>query len=177
MKEKLNQYQIIATKTLNETIKNSRKERFNYTCLGLLEETGEVVGEVRKACYKGNFHEKRLDKDSIKKELGDVLWYLALVCNDQELELGEGYQTYEKRTIVEESRENIIAKTLKLGQQNGKIVELLRFGQKPQEIQRSIGKQIRNIEDLANVLQISLEDIIEENIKKVTKRYENTKER
>lgn len=58
MKEKLNQYQIIATETLNETIKNSRKERLNYTCLGLLEETGEVIGEIRKAYYKGNFHEK-----------------------------------------------------------------------------------------------------------------------
>ncbi|MCI8444202.1 MAG: hypothetical protein HFJ37_03415 [Clostridia bacterium] len=177
MKEKFNEYQMIATRTLNETIRKSRRERVKYICLGLLEETGEVVAEIRKAYYKGNFHEKTLDKNSIKKELGDVLWYLALVCNDQGLKLGEKYQVDRKKMAVEKSRENTIEVALELGQQNGKLVEMIRSGQKSKEIHKEIGIQIENMEDLANILQISMEDIMEENIKKVTKRYEDTKER
>lgn len=44
--------------------------------LGLTGEAGEVADLVK----KGIFHEKGFDMDHIKKEVGDVCWYIALIC-------------------------------------------------------------------------------------------------
>ena len=45
--------------------------------LGLTGESGEVADLVK----KGIFHEKGIDMDHLKKELGDVMWYIALICD------------------------------------------------------------------------------------------------
>lgn len=45
-------------------------------CLGLSGEVGEFNDMVKKSI----FHEKGLDIDHAKKELGDVLWYVAMIC-------------------------------------------------------------------------------------------------
>lgn len=45
-------------------------------CLGLSGEVGEF-NDMLKKCI---FHEKTLDIDHAKKELGDVLWYIAMIC-------------------------------------------------------------------------------------------------
>lgn len=45
-------------------------------CLGLSGESGELVDLIKKWI----FHEKPLDEEHAKKELGDVLWYAALIC-------------------------------------------------------------------------------------------------
>lgn len=45
-------------------------------CLGL---SGEV-GEFNDLIKKWIFHEKRIDLDHAKKELGDVMWYIAMIC-------------------------------------------------------------------------------------------------
>ena len=46
-------------------------------CLGLSGETGEFNDMVKKWI----FHEKPLDVEHAKKELGDVFWYLAMICD------------------------------------------------------------------------------------------------
>lgn len=45
-------------------------------CLGLSGEVGEFNDMVKKWI----FHEKPMDADHAKKELGDVLWYVAMIC-------------------------------------------------------------------------------------------------
>lgn len=45
-------------------------------CLGLAGETGEFLDMVKKWI----FHEKPLDSEHLEKELGDVLWYAAMIC-------------------------------------------------------------------------------------------------
>ena len=45
-------------------------------CLGLTGEAGEVSDLVKKAI----FHEKEMSYEHLKKELGDVLWYIAVIC-------------------------------------------------------------------------------------------------
>ena len=45
--------------------------------LGLSEEVGEVLGKVKKA----EFHGRTTDFEGIKKELGDVLWYVACIAH------------------------------------------------------------------------------------------------
>lgn len=46
-------------------------------CLGL---SGEV-GEFNDLMKKSIFHEKPLDVDHAKKEIGDVMWYIAMICH------------------------------------------------------------------------------------------------
>lgn len=58
-------------------------DRTMYPVLGLAEEAGEVVGKFAKALRKG----VEVDKEAVKKELGDVLWMLAEVCTVLDLDL------------------------------------------------------------------------------------------
>lgn len=46
-------------------------------CLGLSGEVGEFNDMIKKWI----FHEKDFDEEHTKKELGDVMWYIALMCD------------------------------------------------------------------------------------------------
>ena len=48
-----------------------------YPTLGLCGESGEVAEKVKKQVRDGVFN-----RHEVAKELGDVLWYLANICND-----------------------------------------------------------------------------------------------
>ena len=60
-----------------------------YPTLGLVGEAGEVAEKVKKVIRdnKGIFDEE--SKKGIKKELGDVLWYISNLCNEFNFELEE----------------------------------------------------------------------------------------
>lgn len=45
--------------------------------LGLCGEAGEVCDMIKKWI----FHEAELDQEHLKKEIGDVMWYVALMCD------------------------------------------------------------------------------------------------
>lgn len=46
-------------------------------CLGLSGEVGEVNDMIKKWI----FHEHTLDEMELKKEVGDIMWYIALICD------------------------------------------------------------------------------------------------
>jgi NTP pyrophosphatase (non-canonical NTP hydrolase) len=48
-----------------------------YACLGLSGESGEFTDMIKKWI----FHEKELDIYHLKRECGDVLWYIAMLCH------------------------------------------------------------------------------------------------
>lgn len=56
-----------------------------HGCLGL---SGEV-GEFNDLIKKWIFHEKEVTEEHLKKELGDSLWYIALICDSMGWELEE----------------------------------------------------------------------------------------
>ncbi len=58
-----------------------------YPTLGLVGEAGEVAEKVKKVIRdkKGIFDEE--SKNGIKKELGDVLWYLSNLCTEFDFKL------------------------------------------------------------------------------------------
>jgi NTP pyrophosphatase (non-canonical NTP hydrolase) len=68
----LNEYQETAAKTAFY-----EKADISYCALGITGEAGEVADHVKKMLRddKGQLTDDR--KQSIKKELGDVLWYIA----------------------------------------------------------------------------------------------------
>ena len=46
-------------------------------CMGLAGETGEVIDYLKKVGFQG--HE--LNKEKLKSEMGDIMWYFAMLCN------------------------------------------------------------------------------------------------
>lgn len=60
-----------------------------YPTLGLVNEAGELAGKVKKI-----FRDKAgviadADRDALKYELGDVLWYLTQIATELDLSLDE----------------------------------------------------------------------------------------
>lgn len=60
-----------------------------YPTLGLTGEAGEVAEKIKKILRDKDGAVNSADKDSLKKELGDVLWYLAQLATDLELSLDD----------------------------------------------------------------------------------------
>ncbi len=54
-----------------------------YATTGLAGEAGEVANKITKFIRDGG----QLDTDSLKKELGDVLWYIAAMARELEIDL------------------------------------------------------------------------------------------
>lgn len=54
-------------------------------CLGLSGEVGEFNDMIKKWI----FHEKEFDEVHAKKELGDIMWYVALMCKSFDWDLDE----------------------------------------------------------------------------------------
>ena len=67
----LNEYQKLAMVTLNPALR--KKDVLINGVMGLCGESGEAIDIVKRWLAQG--HE--LDKEKLKKELGDVAWYLA----------------------------------------------------------------------------------------------------
>ena len=55
-----------------------------YPALGLAAEAGEVANKVKKILRDGKF-----DRDGIADEIGDCLWYIAALCRDLNVNMGE----------------------------------------------------------------------------------------
>lgn len=88
-----NEYQNQAIQTdvaHSATTKSSRYNGYMEKALGLAGETGEVLEIIKKMIRDkgGVFETTSEDREKLKKELGDVLWYLSAVAyyNDIELE-------------------------------------------------------------------------------------------
>jgi len=174
MKITLEQYQKEALKVLNEQIAKSKKEQSRYCCMGLIEEAGEIVAELRKAFFKGNFHEKKLNKQAITSECGDLLWYTALMCEESKIDIEQiGVEIAE--IPGEEDREELITKGIMLGKRTGKTVQkYLQYhrGEVPKsDLIRTIRKQYRTMKKLLRELNITIDDVIESNLQKLEKRY------
>ena len=60
-----------------------------YPTLGLVGEAGEVAEKVKKVIRDKNGIFDDESKEGIKKELGDVLWYLSNLCTEFKFSLDE----------------------------------------------------------------------------------------
>lgn len=57
--------------------------------IGLAEETGEVMGLVKRMIRQGPHDVERCTREHLVEELGDVMWYLAFVCNQEDISFEE----------------------------------------------------------------------------------------
>ena len=76
----LSSYQKVAASTAIYPTQHA----ITYPALGLAGEAGEVANKVKKIIRDG-----KLDKSSLGAEIGDCLWYIAALCRDLNLDLGE----------------------------------------------------------------------------------------
>ena len=58
-----------------------------YLGLGLTGEAGEVADVIKKVFRDGDGQPSVEEKNAIKEELGDVLYYVSEICNDLGIEL------------------------------------------------------------------------------------------
>ena len=79
-------YQIEARKT---AIYPNKDKNFIYPTLGLVGEAGEVAEKIKKILRDKNGSLDQKSKLAIKKELGDVLWYLSNLCNELNFSLND----------------------------------------------------------------------------------------
>lgn len=60
-----------------------------YPTLGLANEAGEVAGKIKKIFRDKQGKISTEDREALKQELGDVLWYLTQICTELDLTLEE----------------------------------------------------------------------------------------
>ena len=61
-----------------------KEKALEYLALGLTSEAGEVAGKVKKLIRDG-----KGDKKAIASEIGDVLWYCAMLAKETKVSLND----------------------------------------------------------------------------------------
>lgn len=82
----LNDYQKLAKRT---AAPKDKPDEIFHLLLGLIGETGEIAEKSKKIVrdHKSDF--SKFDLADLKKELGDVLWYVALLADYFDIPLEE----------------------------------------------------------------------------------------
>lgn len=79
-------YQVAASRTMGGDNNNqTQRDRINCWALGIAGEAGEVADLIKKY----HFHNKTFDKDKLIKEMGDVLWYIAAMCEELHINIAD----------------------------------------------------------------------------------------
>jgi len=63
-----------------------------YLCLGLAGEAGEVIECFKKFWRKQTTSLTQEEKEKVKLELGDVLWYVTQICTELDLSLEDVFE-------------------------------------------------------------------------------------
>ena len=79
-------YQRAALRTARD---KDAPDEFMHLVLGLVGEAGEIAEKVKKLVRDQHSDLDRLDRDDMAAELGDVLWYAAVLADFLGLSLGD----------------------------------------------------------------------------------------
>lgn len=94
----LNDYQAAALQT---AIYPNQGFDFTYPALGLVGEAGEVADKLKKVIRDNDGVITNPVRDAVAKELGDVLWYLAVLANELD---------YDLNTIAEDNLSKLLSR-------------------------------------------------------------------
>jgi len=82
----LNTYKTAALQT---AIYPNQSFNFTYPVLGLVGEAGEVADKLKKVIRDNNGVLTDTVRDAVAKELGDCMWYLAVLAYEMDYDLNE----------------------------------------------------------------------------------------
>lgn len=78
------EYQKLALRTAAD---RDKKNELFHLVLGLVGESGEIAEKFKKWIRDQESDLAKLDKANMTKELGDVLWYIAVLADHLEIKL------------------------------------------------------------------------------------------
>lgn len=78
----INIYQKLAERTINKDLNDGEREK--HALFGMVGELGEILSMYQKE-YQGH----AIDETHLKKELGDLLWFMAEYCTANGWEMAE----------------------------------------------------------------------------------------
>lgn len=78
-----------------------------YPTLGLVNEAGEVAGKIKKIFRDKDGVIGEAEKEALKAELGDVLWYIAQVCSELNLSMDEVAEANIEKLLDRQARGKI----------------------------------------------------------------------
>lgn len=84
--ERFDEYQRLSRRTWNAV---NTDHPIVYPTLGLVSEAGELAGKVKKIFRDKDGVISDADREALKHELGDVLWYLAQLATELGMSLDE----------------------------------------------------------------------------------------
>jgi len=82
------EYQLLASRTAPakpERELTTQEQMLIRHLLGIAGEAGEMIEHVKKGIY----HNHGIEPDKLHKEIGDLLWYIAAICDVMEFNLDE----------------------------------------------------------------------------------------
>jgi NTP pyrophosphatase (non-canonical NTP hydrolase) len=82
----MNNYQKAALRT---AAPKDKKDEVFHLVLGLCGESGEIAEKVKKIVRDHGSDFSKLDTSDLTKELGDVLWYVAVLADHFDIPLGD----------------------------------------------------------------------------------------
>lgn len=75
-----------------------------YPTLGLANEAGEVAGKIKKIFRDKEGKIGDAEREALKQELGDVLWYFAQICTELGLSMSDVAEANLKKLASRQQR-------------------------------------------------------------------------
>lgn len=97
----MDEYQKLAKRTAAPKDKNN--EIF-HLLLGLVGESGEIAEKMKKIVRDNGSDFTTVDKDDLKKELGDILWYVAILADYFDISFEDIASTNVKKLASRQAR-------------------------------------------------------------------------
>lgn len=166
-----------AERTANRGPEDTFERRMTMCALGLVGEGGETPDEMKKALFHGH----AFDRGAMLKELGDVLWYVAIAASTAGIDLSQLWNAPPQQDAVDEAfvAKAAVNPALVLAF-NAADAALALVGFKdytslPEGVRAEIANKLHPVllmvGLLAKMLGSSLEAVAEANIAKLRERY------
>jgi NTP pyrophosphatase (non-canonical NTP hydrolase) len=70
---------------VKERMQDTGTVRLMHAMIGMCTESGEIQDQLKKAIFYG----KPLDRTNLVEELGDLMWYVGVMCSELNVDLDE----------------------------------------------------------------------------------------
>ena len=86
----------------------TKKNELFHLLLGLVGEAGEIAEKMKKIVRDHDSNEIKIDRADIEKELGDVLWYVAVLADYLDIKL-ETVASHNLAKLADRQKRNVLS--------------------------------------------------------------------